>query len=75
VQDISDGVKRIVVAIGPGKNYDSEFHCVLAPYGIRGTPILAHAGVGRLPEQIVQDRAETSGRVLISIPKASRNPR
>jgi len=41
VQDISYGVKRVVVAIGPRKDDDSEFHRVLAPYGIRGTPILA----------------------------------
>jgi hypothetical protein len=31
VQDIADGVERVVVAIGPGKNNDSELHCVLAP--------------------------------------------
>jgi hypothetical protein len=31
VQNVPDGVKRVVVAIGPGKNDDSEFHCALAP--------------------------------------------
>jgi hypothetical protein len=40
-EDVADGVKRVVVAIGPGKNYDSKFHVVAAPCGIAGTPILA----------------------------------
>jgi hypothetical protein len=31
VQNVPDGVKRVVVAIGPGENDDSEFHCALAP--------------------------------------------
>jgi hypothetical protein len=43
VQDISDGVKRVVITIRSGKDYDSEFHCVLAPCGIRGSFILAQS--------------------------------
>jgi hypothetical protein len=31
VQHTADGVKRVVITIGSGKDYDSEFHCVLAP--------------------------------------------
>jgi len=31
LQDVSEGVKRVVVAIGPGKNDDSKFHEVAAP--------------------------------------------
>src|SRR5260370_16878623 len=45
LQNVSEGVKRVVVAIGPGKNDDSEFHEVAAPWNIWGTPILAHVGV------------------------------
>jgi hypothetical protein len=41
LQDVSEGVKRVVVAIGPGKNDDSKFHEVAAPWNIWGTPILA----------------------------------
>jgi hypothetical protein len=41
VQDVSEGVKRVVVAIGPGKNDDSKFHEVAAPWNIWGVPILA----------------------------------
>jgi hypothetical protein len=43
VQNVADGVKRVVVAIGPGENDDSKFHVAPAPCGIAGTPILAHA--------------------------------
>src|SRR5712692_3913522 len=42
LQDVSDGVKRVVVAIGPGENDDSKFHVVPAPCGIAGASILAH---------------------------------
>jgi hypothetical protein len=41
LQDISNGVKRVVVAIGPGENYDSKFHAVVAPGKNVGTVILA----------------------------------
>ena len=39
-----DRVKRVVVAIGPGKNDDSKFHAVAAPCCFAGTPILAQGG-------------------------------
>jgi len=42
VQDVADGVKRVVVAIRAGKNYDSEFHRVGSPWSIRGNFILPH---------------------------------
>src|SRR5882762_5581598 len=41
-QNVADGVKRVMIAIGPGKNYDSKFHAVAAPCSIAGTSILAH---------------------------------
>jgi hypothetical protein len=41
LEDIADGVKRVVVAIGPGENDDSKFHVVAAPCSVAGTPILA----------------------------------
>src|SRR4029077_705418 len=41
VKDVANGVKRVVVAIGPGENDDSKFHAVPAPCGIAGTLILA----------------------------------
>ena len=40
VDYISDSVKRVVIAIGPGKDYDSEFHAAVAPCGILGSSIL-----------------------------------
>jgi hypothetical protein len=42
LQNVADGVKRVMVAIGPGKNDDSKFHAVAAPCSTAGTPILAH---------------------------------
>src|SRR5215472_3237205 len=41
LEDVSDGVKGVVVAIGPWKNNDSKFHEAVAPCGLAGTPILA----------------------------------
>jgi len=41
LQDVADGVKRVVVAIGPGENDDSKFHAVPAPCVIARTPTLA----------------------------------
>jgi hypothetical protein len=41
LQDVADGVKRVVIAIGPRENNDSKFHAVVAPCWIAGTPILA----------------------------------
>jgi hypothetical protein len=35
LQDVADGVKRVVVAIGPGKNDDSKFHAVQPPVALR----------------------------------------
>src|SRR5882762_4809011 len=43
VQNVADGVKRVVVAIGPGENDNSKFHVVPAPCAIAGASILAHA--------------------------------
>jgi len=31
LQNIADGVKRVMIAIGSGKNDDSKFHAVAAP--------------------------------------------
>jgi hypothetical protein len=45
LQYVADGIKRVVVAIGPGKNDDSKFHAVAAPCSIAGTYILAHTRV------------------------------
>src|SRR5258708_2775048 len=42
LEDVADGVKRVVVAIGPGENDDSKFHAVAAPCSFTGTPILAY---------------------------------
>src|SRR2546421_543111 len=41
-ENVADGVKRVVVAIGPGKNDDSKFHAVAAPCNLAGTASLAH---------------------------------
>ena len=30
-QDVPEGVKRVVVTIGPGKDDDSKFHVLVAP--------------------------------------------
>src|SRR5437016_3250949 len=48
LENVADGVKRVVVAIGPGKNDDSKFHAVAAPCSIAGTSILAHTRDFRL---------------------------
>src|SRR6266700_1162486 len=45
MKDVADGVKSVVVAIGPGENDDSKFHAVTAPCRIAGTPILAHTSL------------------------------
>jgi len=47
-QNVADGVKRVMVAIGPGKNDDSKFHAVAAPVALRN-PILAHSDHRHLP--------------------------
>jgi hypothetical protein len=44
VQDIAERIKRVVVAIRAGKDYDSEFHRVGSPRGIRGKLILTQTG-------------------------------
>jgi len=41
VQDVADGVKRVVIAIRAGKNDDSEFHRVGSPRSIQGNSILS----------------------------------
>src|SRR5713226_1003515 len=33
-QDVPEGIKRVVVAIGPGEDDDSKFHVVVTPWGI-----------------------------------------
>src|SRR5260370_26956713 len=45
LEDVSDGVKRVVLAIGPGKNNDSKFHLAAAPCRIAGICILAQPQV------------------------------
>src|SRR5438132_1735770 len=49
LQDVADGVKSVVVAIGPGENDDSKFHEVPAPCGIARPPILAQTEQGYSP--------------------------
>src|SRR5438132_7453204 len=70
LQDITNGVKRVVVAIGPGENDDSKFHEVPAPCGIAETPILAQ-------ERASHSTAPNSqpGRELVSIEKQRRKPK
>src|SRR5260370_585200 len=46
-EDVSDGVKGVVVAVGPGKNNDSKFHAAAAPWCLAGTPILAHSNLSQ----------------------------
>jgi len=41
VQDAAERVKRVVIAIRAGKDYDSELHRVGSPRSIRGKTILA----------------------------------
>src|SRR5262249_48175856 len=49
LQNLADGVEGVVIAIRAGKDYDSEFHRVVTPRGIRGSSSLTHASVGSLP--------------------------
>jgi hypothetical protein len=35
-QDIADGVKRIVIAVGARKDHHSKFHALIAPWRIFG---------------------------------------
>jgi hypothetical protein len=63
VQNLSQRIKSIVIAIGTGKNNNSKFHCGLAPEVIWGISILPQ----RLtidsppddfaPREIVKERA------------------
>jgi hypothetical protein len=39
-QDVTDGVKRVVIAVGARKDHYSKFHAVFAPWGILGKFIL-----------------------------------
>jgi hypothetical protein len=36
VEDVADGVERVVIAVGPGKDEDSKFHAAMTPSGIWG---------------------------------------
>jgi hypothetical protein len=40
LQDVADGVKRVVIAVGARKNHYSKFHALIAPWGILGKSIL-----------------------------------
>jgi hypothetical protein len=47
MEHIADGVERVVIAIGSGKDDDSKFHALAAPGDVAGTVILtqrAHRG-------------------------------
>ena len=44
VQDAAERVKRVVIAIRAGKDYDSKLHRVGSPRSIRGKIILAQTG-------------------------------
>ncbi len=57
VQDVSESVKRVVVAIGPGKDDDSKFHAVVAPWNILGNSILAQCRVSLLPAKFLGTRS------------------
>ena len=46
-QGVPDGVKSVVIAIGPGKNNDSKFHAVAAPCSLAGTTILAQTRLNK----------------------------
>jgi len=46
LEDVSDGVIRVVIAIGPRKNDNSKFHCGGSPLLLAGTLILAHLSAG-----------------------------
>src|SRR5207253_11255961 len=52
LEDVSDGVKGVVVAIGPGKNNDSKFHAVAAPCYFAGTVILAQPPLRRMAKEM-----------------------
>src|SRR5260370_4990191 len=41
-EDVADGVKRVVIAVGARKDNYSKFHAVIAPWGIWGKVILPH---------------------------------
>src|SRR5207245_8579307 len=66
LQDVADGVKSVVVAIGPGENDDSKFHAVVAPCCIAGTPILAHTSLIQIerPAGLEGGGADASGAGL-----------
>src|SRR5467141_5243026 len=67
LQNVADGVKRVMVAIGPGKNDDSKFHAVAAPCSIAGTSILAHTrefGLERAKQEIkIAQRRRAHGEI------------
>src|SRR6267378_1605491 len=66
-QNVADGVKRVMVAIGPGENDDSKFHAVAAPCSIAGTSILAHTrefGLERAKQEIkIAQRRRAHGEI------------
>src|SRR5712692_3179679 len=50
-EDVADGVVRVLVAIGPGKNDDSKFRAGAAPWRNLGSVILAHTEARRSPRK------------------------
>src|SRR5712675_185764 len=66
-QDITDGVKSVVVAIRPRKNNYSKFHGVAAPDGIWGTLILAQLNEfpGRYWKTVIPSEARNLTRVFL----------
>ncbi len=58
LQDVADGVERVVVAIGPGKNDDSKFHAAVAPCGVCGNFYFSTAAEVRRTLQRVYSRRE-----------------
>ena len=74
MKDVADGVKRVVVAIGPGKNDDSKFHALAAPCGVAGTLILAHEHTFHSIPAVHASAESQPGDELVSIEKQRRNP-
>jgi hypothetical protein len=74
-QNVADGVKRVMIAIGPGKNNDSKFHAVAAPNSIAGTSILAHTHASHSIPVDLGPAASQLGSELVSIEKQRRKPK
>src|ERR1700674_2832725 len=74
-QNVADGVKRVMIAIGPGKNYDSKFHAVAAPCRVAGTLILALPCTSHSIPVDLGPAESQLGSELVSIEKQRRKPK